>query len=106
MPSPIGVTLMGYLLRDYGQGYYYKDGPDNCFSLNHNKLAELIEGVIKKNKKGYEDFCICKMSAEDESFCQLVQEIFNLPPDKPVILKRRERRYETTLPHWVTLFGL
>lgn len=111
MPSPIGVTLMGYLLRDYGQGYYYKDGPDNCFSLNHNKLAELIEGVIKKNKKGYEDFCICKMSAEDESFCQLVQEIFNLPPDKtsyPEEARKALRNYFTSLgyPIWALSYAI
>ncbi len=79
LPSPIAITLMGVLLRDYVQGYYWYDGP-NCFSLNPNKMAELIENTMKE-KKSSQEYEIRRVSPEGEQFCQLLQEIFNLLPE-------------------------
>jgi hypothetical protein len=98
MPSPVAITLLGCLLRNYGQGYYYWDG-NNCFPLNHNKLAELIEGVLK-GKKGCEDYEIRRASPESEKFCELIREIFNLPAARttyPEEARKALRSYLTNI---------
>jgi len=46
MPSPIGILLFAFLLRYYANGHYYSDGA-NSYPLNPNKLAELIDAVVK-----------------------------------------------------------
>lgn len=109
MPSPVAITLLGLLLRDYGQGYYYWDG-NNCFPLNHNKLAELIEGVLK-GKKGCEDYEIRRASPEGEKFCELIREIFNLPvprPTYPEEARKALRSYLTNIgyPIWALQYAL
>jgi len=80
MPTAIGIALMGFLLRDYAHGYYWSDGI-NCFPLNHNKLAELIENVMKE-RRGCEEYVIRKMLPEAERFCEMVRDIFSLPAGK------------------------
>ncbi len=76
MPSPIGILLFAFLLRDYAQGYYYSDNV-NSFPLNPNKLAELIEQVMKGAKQS-ENYTIRKMSTQGELFCQMARQIFHL----------------------------
>lgn len=80
MPCVIGITLMGLLLRDYAEGYYWWDGA-NSRALNHDKLAELIE-MVMKGTRNYEDVYIRKVSPEGEQFCRVVRELFGLPDDR------------------------
>jgi len=103
MPSPISVFLLGFLLKDYAEGYYWSDG-NSCFGLNHKQLAELIEGVVK-GKKGADEYEIRRASPEAEQFCELLQEIFDLPPERagyPEEAKKALRTYltQTGYPIW------
>jgi hypothetical protein len=80
MPCVIGATLMGLVLRGYAEGYYWWDGA-NSRALNHDKLAELINQIMK-GSRNYDSVSIRKVSPEGEQFCQLVRELFGLPEDK------------------------
>lgn len=81
MPSPIGILLFSFLLRDYANGYYYSDGI-NSLPLNPNKLAELIVQVLKGNSNQSELINIRKMSVAGEKFCKLSRNIFRLSEKK------------------------
>lgn len=78
--SPIGMVLMGFFLKEFCQGRYWSDGI-SCFSLSLDKLAELLDNVRKK-KKGYDDYVIREMTQEDEEFCKLVRQVFQLPEEE------------------------
>lgn len=80
LPSPIGILIFAYLLRDYAQGYYYSDGY-NSLPLNPNKLAEIIEKILKGAKLS-EFYTIRKMSKQGEAFCKLAREVFHLDLDQ------------------------
>ncbi|HOV80676.1 MAG TPA: hypothetical protein PK728_11345 [Bacillota bacterium] len=80
MPSPIGILLFAFLLRDYASGYYYSDGMSS-YPLNPNKLAEIIDAVMKSARLS-ENYSIRKMSDAAEKFCQMIREIFNLDLEK------------------------
>lgn len=80
MPSPIGILLFAFLLRGYAQGYYYSDGT-NSLPLNPNKLAELIEQVMKGIKFS-ENYTIRKMSTQGERFCHMARDVFSLTSDQ------------------------
>jgi len=81
MPSAIGILLFSLLMRDYSQGYYYSDGV-NSLPLNPNKLAELIQDVMKGNKSDSSSYTVRRMSAEAEEFCKMAQEVFHLRPEE------------------------
>jgi hypothetical protein len=103
MPSYIGTTLLGFILKEYAHGYYWSDGV-NSFALNPDKLAELIEAVLKQ-KKGSDAYEIRKMAPEHEQLCTLLREVFELPPEKtgfPEEAKKEVRNYFTHLgyPIW------
>jgi hypothetical protein len=76
MPSPIANTLLGLLLRDHCDGYYYDDGT-NTFPLDPKKLADLISKVVHDADRGRA--VICRMTREEQEFCQLMGELFQLP---------------------------
>ncbi|MEI6308502.1 MAG: hypothetical protein WCP58_02525 [bacterium] len=76
-PSPIGIMLFAFLMGKYAEGYYWQDGA-RSFALNPDKMATLIHQVIT-DKRGTEDYLICKMSVEAETFCRFLKAIFRLP---------------------------
>ncbi|NLJ56152.1 MAG: hypothetical protein GX334_03760 [Firmicutes bacterium] len=80
MPSPIGILLLSFLLKDYAMGYYYYDG-FNSLALNPHKLAELVNGVLK-GTGSFEAYAIRKMSTEGEEFCRMARDIFHLSPEQ------------------------
>ena len=80
MPSPMGILLFSFLLKDYANGYYYSDGI-NSLALNPHKLASLITDVLK-GVGMFETYTIRKMSAEAEEFCRLVRDAFGLTPEQ------------------------
>ncbi|MGB9791714.1 MAG: hypothetical protein ACPLTR_03955 [Thermacetogeniaceae bacterium] len=80
MPSPIGIFLFAALLRDYAEGYYYSDG-FNSLPLNPNKLAELIEQVMKETRSS-ERYTIRRLSPEGELFCHIARDVFHLSADQ------------------------
>lgn len=109
IPSPIAITLFGFIMREYAQGYYWSDGV-TCFPLNHNKLAELLEAVLK-GKRGSEDYSIRSMSQTAEKFCELVRNTFDLPPEKtkyPEDTKKYLRNYlnQVGYPLWALKYAL
>ncbi|MGI6209950.1 MAG: hypothetical protein ACOYEW_17230, partial [Anaerolineae bacterium] len=101
MPSPMGIVLMGLLLRDYCDGHFWADGV-STFPLNPTKLAELIDSVMKD--KG--DAIICTMTREAQGFCQLMSTLFSLPTgaaDYPETARRaaREALSRIGYPIWL-----
>ncbi|NPV08139.1 MAG: hypothetical protein HPY83_09275 [Anaerolineae bacterium] len=101
MPSPMGIVLMGLLLRDYCDGHFWADGI-STFPLNPSKLAELIDGVMK----GKSNATVCAMTREAQDFCQLVSTLFSLPAgeaDYPDTARRaaREALKRIGYPIWL-----
>jgi len=80
MPSRMGLLLFARLLKDYANGYYYSDGV-NEWTLNPNKLAELVTQVVK-GERGADNYTIKRMSNEAEQFCLMVREAFNLTEEE------------------------
>lgn len=95
MPSPIGILLFGFLLRKYAQGYYYSDGT-NSLPLNPNKLAELVEQVIRGNRAA-DLYTIRKMSPQGERFCRLARSIFHLTEEQAAYPEEARKNMRSTV---------
>ncbi len=80
MPSSVSAATMGFALKRFSVGYYWSDCT-NCHSLSADKMADLIEAVMKGKGK-YDAYEIRKMSMEEEQLCQLLVHIFQLDPEK------------------------
>lgn len=80
MPSAISAATIGCALKRFAAGYYWSDGV-NCHSLNADKMAELIEAVMKRKGK-FDTFEIRKMSLEEEELCKNLAQIFHLDPER------------------------
>lgn len=107
MPSPIGILLFAILLRDYAQGYYYSDGV-NSLPLNPNKLAELVEQVMKGARLS-ENYTIRRMSAEGELFCHMARDVFHLTDEQttyPEEARKNMRKsiMEMGYPLWTLVY--
>ncbi|MGI9862647.1 hypothetical protein SDD30_14810 [Moorella naiadis] len=107
MPSPIGVLLFAVLMRRYAHGYYYSDGT-NSLPLNPNKLAELIDQVLKGGRLS-ENYTIRKMSPEGESFCRMARDVFHLTAEQtayPEEARKNMRKMvmEIGYPLWVLAY--
>lgn len=76
LPSPASITLMGLLLRDYVDGYYWHDGV-NTRPLDRTKMAELINAVMK----GTQQVILTRRTEAAEEFCSLLRSIFDLKPE-------------------------
>lgn len=73
-PSPAGIAILGFLLREYCEGYYYFDGLQ-CHPLNKDTLAAKLHQVLY----GREEECsIRSLTTDEELFCQHVREVFDL----------------------------
>jgi len=79
IPSPLGIVLMGLLLRPYCTGYYYYDGV-NTLPLNPNKMSELITNVMHGSDRN--TVTLSRITLEMEEFCHLIRDIFGLPEDR------------------------
>jgi hypothetical protein len=95
MPSPIGILLFAFLLLDYAQGYYYSDGV-NSLPLNPNKLAELIEQVLKEARLS-ENYTIRKMSAQGELFCHMARDVFHLTAEQTAYPEEARKNMRKTI---------
>lgn len=95
MPSPIGVLLFATLLRGYANGYYYSDGV-NSLPLNPNKLAELIEQVLKKPGQ-FGNYTIRKMSPQGEEFCRMARDVFHLTADRAAYPEEARKNMRNTV---------
>ena len=80
MPSSVSAATIGFVLKKFSSGYYWSDGV-NCHSLNADKMAELVEAVMKGKGK-FESYEIRKMSLEEEELCKFLAQIFQLDPEK------------------------
>ncbi|QUL97787.1 MAG: hypothetical protein IMF26_06655 [Candidatus Fermentithermobacillus carboniphilus] len=110
MPSPIGILLFSLLMRDYSQGYYYSDGV-NSLPLNPNKLAELIQDVMKGNKSDSSCYTVRRMSTEAEEFCKMAQEVFHLRPEEAAYPEEARKNMRKSLanagfPVWCVKYSV
>ncbi|HHY36028.1 MAG TPA: hypothetical protein GX510_10465 [Firmicutes bacterium] len=107
MPSPIGILLFALLLRSYSNGYYYSDGA-NSLPLNPNKLAELIDQVMKGTKPS-ENYTIRRMSDAAEGFCHMARDVFRMGDEQtkyPEEARKNMRRNILDLgyPVWAVVY--
>lgn len=101
MPSPAGIMLIGLLLRDYVEGFYWHDGT-NTRSLDRTKMAELINAVMK----GSQQVTLSRTTEEARQFCKAIRLIFGLQEEEtkhPENTREALRRYLTNsgYPIWV-----
>ncbi len=76
-PSPLAITLLGVTLRDYVDGYYWRDGI-NTRPLERGKLASLIDAVMR-NKQ---NVTLTRSTPEARSFCAILVDAFALNPEE------------------------
>lgn len=97
--------VMGFLLREYADsGYYLKDVIKNNVSLDNDKLADAIFGIVK-GLKNADTRSIVEMTEEHKIFCKSSGEIFKLPSDKQnsisgVCMAIRGALSNTDFPLW------
>jgi len=109
MPSPIGLFLFAFLMRKYAQNYYYSDGV-NSLPLNPDKLAELIEEVVRNSGlRPPVDYTIREISIHGEHFCNIAREIFQLPREQTLYPEEarknvRSRIKEIGYPLWTLVY--
>ena len=76
------IFLMGFLLKEYAAGTYYKDdGNSNAKLLDHATLSDLIFAVLKDMPKSKNQYII-KQTPEHIEFCKITGKIFKIATDK------------------------
>lgn len=75
------VFLLGFLLKEYANGSYYKTDGLNTVPLTHDGLADIINGLVKNNSK-INEIKMVKMTPEQEMFCKESGKIFKIPADR------------------------
>lgn len=75
------VFLLGFLLKEYADSFYYKHDGVNTVSLNYSDLSELIFAVVKGNPKANNQY-IVKQTPEHVEFCKITGKIFKIAADK------------------------
>jgi len=108
LPSVIGGVLMGILLRDSVDGYYYSDGA-NTLPLDRTKLANLINDVMH-DKRTAASITLSRTTPEQDTFCEFVREVFDLPLDEtryPPNARDSARRWltNTGYPVWALKYA-
>lgn len=82
MPNTGSVFLLGFLLKEYSDGTYYKrDQNSNTVALNYIDLSELIYGAVKSLPK-VSNQSIVKQTPEHAYFCSVTGQIFKFTKDK------------------------
>ncbi len=104
MKSPAAVFVVGFLLREYGDGeYYFQDATGNTQILNADTLAEIIDLCIKEIDKAA-DYGVFRMKPEHRVFCDDMVTVFHLQKASYTLssMKRsiRESLTRTKLPIW------
>lgn len=107
-PSPMGLLIFARLMKKYIEGYYLYEG-NNPHPLNPDKLAEILNQVVKEQRVA-ENYYIHHMTPEGEAFCELVRFLFNLPPEKtsyPEEARKnmRERLQDLGYPLWTVIYA-
>ncbi|HEY5590073.1 MAG TPA: hypothetical protein VIK55_03550, partial [Paludibacter sp.] len=75
------VFLLGFLLKEYADGTYYKFDGANTVALNHTDLSDLIYVVIKGLPKAKGQY-IVRQKPEHVEFCRITGTIFKIAKDK------------------------
>ncbi|GAB6155780.1 hypothetical protein JCM17380_45310 [Desulfosporosinus burensis] len=75
------VFLLGFLLKEYADGTYYKFDGANTVALNHTDLSDLIFSVVKGQPKANGQF-IVKQKPEHIEFCRITGNVFKIAKDK------------------------
>lgn len=75
------VFLLGFLLKEYADGTYYRFDGANTVALNHTDLSDLIFSVVKGHQKANGQF-IVKQKPEHIEFCRITGNVFKIAKDK------------------------
>jgi len=80
LPSAVSAAIMGFTFKHFARGHYWSDGL-NCHHLSGDKMAELIEAVMKGKVKA-DTYEIRKMSPYEEQLCAFLMQVFGLDADR------------------------
>ncbi len=106
-PSPLGSFVLGILMREYSEGYYYTDGVTQG-EINPTKMVEILYEVIK----GQKDWRLLKLSPEHKKFCELIKKVFKLSeeeakyPKMVIISLRNKIKNKYKYPLWMLTFAI
>ncbi|MBK5260962.1 MAG: hypothetical protein JJE17_00125 [Peptostreptococcaceae bacterium] len=75
------VFLIGFLLKEYADGNFYKYDGANTVALNHTDLSDLIFSAVKGLPKSKNQF-IVKQKPEHIEFCKISGAVFRIAKDK------------------------
>lgn len=73
--------LLGFLLKEFADGSYYKYDGANTVGLNHTDLSSLILGAVRELPKAKSQY-IVKQTPEHIEFCRITGGIFKISRDK------------------------
>jgi len=98
------VFILGFLLKEYADGKYYKKDGANTVPLTFDGLADMIFCAVKGLPKATSLY-IVKMTPEQERFCKVTGDIFNIPVDRrnsiqDVQQELRQYFARVTFPLW------
>ena len=81
MRSTGAAYLLALLLKDYADSnFYIRDVNNNTYSLNIDKISNLITSAVKENLQSNQ--FIVKQTPEHIHFCNITGEVFNIPEEK------------------------
>jgi len=101
-PSPLASYIFALLMKEYSVGYYYTDG-NVSNEISPAKMVDLIYDVIARNK----NWELLKLSHEQETFCKLIGDIFDLSdedikyPNKAINSLRTKINRDYKYPLWI-----
>ncbi|AIG97398.1 hypothetical protein AFULGI_00005970 [Archaeoglobus fulgidus DSM 8774] len=105
--SPIGSFILGILMKEYSEGYYYTDGKIYG-EVSPAQMVNLLYDTIK----GMREWKLLKLSPEQKKFCELIAEIFGLSeeevkyPKHAIINLRSKIKVHYRYPLWVLKYAL
>ncbi|GHV54659.1 hypothetical protein FACS1894206_07920 [Deltaproteobacteria bacterium] len=109
VPSNLYCFITGFLLKEYAVGTYRLSDGANNEKMTADKLKEVIDEGFKQSyapSSRYRDKFIRIMSHEDQLFCGLMREVFDIPENQcgsveDAIKRIRIKAKSLGLPVWV-----
>ena len=80
LPCDLSAFVLGFLLKEYVVAEYTWSNTSTAEPMSPEKLAEMVEAVIKKSKNKSLNY-IVKMSDEEKSFISSSAVVFNINPE-------------------------
>jgi hypothetical protein len=111
IPSNLYSFLAGFLLKEYAVDTYRLSDEANNEKMNTQKMKETVDEAYKQfyaPNPRYRDKYIRIMSHEEQLFCNLISDVFNIPESQCASVEDAIKRARITekskgLPAWVLI---